>query len=204
MQHQSENQTGFVNSEQLPSDLSFGAHELFDARETIGTISATLEQYKLFDEHIQCKQLKGILTHQHDYLTQLYNTTVEAFQTGERPEPPTTIYHMQTGNEVQYGLASSQPKTPANSASEINDEGYSGYMLGLLKSCATACTTAALETTNPVLRRVFQDSVPNLCEMGYEIFLYQNQKHYYQVPQMPEPTTQTMLNSFGQTSQTKH
>jgi spore coat protein CotF len=40
------------------------------------------------------------------------------------------------------------------------------------------------------------DSVPNFIEMGYEIFLYQNKRQYYQVPQLPEQEMKQMLNSF--------
>jgi spore coat protein CotF len=56
---------------------------------------------------------------------------------------------------------------------------------------------SALETTNPVVRRVLADSVPNCIEMAYEISLYQNKHHYYQVPQLAQQDMQQMLNSFA-------
>ena len=58
-------------------------------------------------------------------------------------------------------------------------------------------TMAALETTNPVVRRVLADSVPNCIEMAYEISLYQNKHHYYQVPQLAQQDMQQLLNSFA-------
>jgi len=70
-------------------------------------------------------------------------------------------------------------------------------MMGAVKACATGFTTAALEVSNPVLRRVFADSVPNMIEMAYEIFLYQNKNQYYQVPQLQPQDMQAILNSYA-------
>jgi spore coat protein CotF len=58
-------------------------------------------------------------------------------------------------------------------------------------------TMAALETTNAVVRRVLADSVPNFIEMAYEISLYQNKHHYYQVPQLAQQDMQQMANAFA-------
>ena len=85
------------------------------------------------------------------------------------------------------GLKPSQPKKPMQNANEINDEIISGMMLGLHKGSASGKAMAACETTNPVVRRVLADSVPNCIEMAYELSIYQNQHHYYQVPQY-QPT----------------
>ncbi|WP_407058513.1 spore coat protein [Paracerasibacillus soli] len=74
---------------------------------------------------------------------------------------------------------------------------FSGFMMGGLKSCATAFTDAALESTNPVLRRIFADSIPNIIEMAYELFLYSNKKQYYQVPQLTQQDTQNYVNGFA-------
>ena len=68
----------------------------------------------------------------------------------------------------------------------LSDQGLSAYMLGNTKSLATLLAMTALEMTNPVLRRVIADSVPNFIELSYEIFLYQNKHRYYQVPQLME------------------
>lgn len=56
---------------------------------------------------------------------------------------------------------------------------------------------SALEATNPVLRRIFADSVPNVVEMAYEIYLYQNKHQYYQVPQYQQQDMQAIINSFA-------
>lgn len=70
-------------------------------------------------------------------------------------------------------------------------------MLGTVKAAATKKTMAALEATNPVVRRVLADSIPNCIEMAYELSVYQNKHHYYQVPQFTQQDTQQMLNMFA-------
>ena len=62
----------------------------------------------------------------------------------------------------------------------------------------------AMEVTNPVLRRLFADSIPNLIEMAYEIFLYQNKNQYYQVPQLKEEDMQIIMNSYAAAQNKTH
>ena len=104
---------------------------------------------------------------------------------------------MTQGNDFVYGMKTSQPKKPIQSESEISDEIISGFMLDAAKTGASGKTMAALETTNPVLRRVLADSVPNCIEMAYELAIYQNKHHYYQVPQLAQQDMQQLLNSFA-------
>jgi spore coat protein CotF len=104
---------------------------------------------------------------------------------------------MKQSHTFVYGLKPSQPKKPNQSVEEINEKGISGHMLGLVKSQASLLTMTALEITNPVVRRIFGDSVPNWIEMAYEISLYQNKHHYYQVPQLAKEDMQQMITSFA-------
>jgi spore coat protein CotF len=79
----------------------------------------------------------------------------------------------------------------------MNDEIVSGCLISSLKTGASMKTVAALESTNPVVRRVIADSIPNCIEMAYEISLYQNKHHFYQVPQFAQQDMQQMINSFS-------
>lgn len=190
-----QNMTGGAMSQQR------GAHELFDADEAIGCIVGMMEQYQLYDQHIQDQNLKDILQRQSSFLTQLYNTAVESYQTGQDPQVPTQQYKMQENNDVTYGLSAGQPKQPKMSVNELTDECFSSFMLGQTKAAASALTMAAAEVNNPVLRRVFADSVPNLIEMAYELFLYQNKNGYYQVPLLNAQDTNIMLQNFSKLPQ---
>src|SRR5690625_2978269 len=200
MQEQQNPNQSFTSSTSMPAEQSHGAHELFDAHEAISTFIGAIEHYKMYEPNIQSQQLKNIWQNQFNYLCQTYNTIVDAYQTGKHPAQPTTTYNMQLSNNVTYGMSPGQPKQPSLNPQQLSDQNFSSFMMGHLKACATACTTSALEATNPVLRRVLQDSVPNICEMAYEIFLYQNENGYYQVPQFDQQTQTAMLNMYTQMS----
>ncbi|UOQ95727.1 spore coat protein [Halobacillus shinanisalinarum] len=188
-------------SENMMPNMSHGGHELLDAHEVIGGMIGLLDQYKMYDQHIQDPELKDILGRQYNFMTTLYNIVLESLQTGQEPSTSTYIYNMTQSNDVMYGLTPGQPKKPVQSVNELSDGGLSGYMMGQVKGLASSMTMAALEITNPVLRRVVSDSVPNLIEMGYEIFLYQNKHGYYQVPQLSQQDMTTILQSYTQAQQ---
>ncbi|MFB1098217.1 MULTISPECIES: spore coat protein [Terribacillus] len=180
----------------LHGKQNHGGHEIFDTHEILTGMISVIDQYKIFDQFIQDPELKTVAQRQGDFLTQTYNTMVETFKTGQDPTVPTTSYSMQQGNDVVYGIKPSQPKKPITSVNELTDECVSTYMLTQTKSLATMSTRGACEITNPVLRRIVADSVPNLIEMSYEIFLYQNKHHYYQVAQLQPSDMAAMMQSY--------
>lgn len=186
-------QTGAV-----PPHLNHGAHEMADVREVLtGTLTA-LNTYMMLNQHIKDQELKDILNRQYQYITKEYNAAVESFKSGQNPSSPVESYKMTQGNDFIYGLKpSGSPMKPLASPSDMTDQEASSAMLNALKGSAGMKTKAALETTNPVVRRVIADSIPNCIEMAYEISLYQNKHHYYQVPQLPEQDAQQILNSFA-------
>ncbi|GAQ18198.1 spore coat protein [Oceanobacillus picturae] len=196
MQNQNQQSNPNVAMNQAMSK-NHGGHEMFDAHEVLAGIISMLDQYQMYDQHIQDQELKNIAHRQYTFVTQLYNTMVECFKTGQDPSVPTQQYHMQQENEVVYGLKPGQPKKPNSSVSQLSDQGLSAYMLGNTKSLTSLLAMTAAEITNPVLRRVVADSVPNFIELSYEIFLYQNKHGYYQVPQLMEQDMQQMLNSYA-------
>lgn len=208
MQNQPTPQGQNMNPNQMPPTINMnkpstqapnknhGGHEMFDAHEIIAGIISMLDQYQMYEQHIQDPALKDILNRQTTFVTQMYNTIVESFQTGQKPSVSTQVYNMTQTHDVVYGITPSQPKKPNQSVSELADKGLSAYMLGQTKGLATLLAMTALEMTNPVLRRVVADSVPNFIEMSYEIFLYQNKHGYYQVPQLEMQDMNAMLQSY--------
>ncbi|GAA5416841.1 hypothetical protein Pryu01_01880 [Paraliobacillus ryukyuensis] len=201
MQQQNIQQTG----QQMPSNMqqttNHGGHEVFDAHEIIAGIISMLDQYQMYEQHIKDPELKSIAQRQYTFVTQMYNTIVESFSTGQDPTVPTQEYQMTQSNEIVYGVTVGQPKKPNQSTNQLSDQGLSAYMLGHTKSLASLLTMTALEMTNPVLRRVISDSVHNFIELSYEIFLYQNKHGYYQTPRLNEQDMQTMLNSYAKAPQ---
>jgi len=185
-------QTGAV-----PPQMNHGGHELFDVHEVLSGTINTLNLYTLLRQHIKDPELKDILDRQYQFIQEEYNISVECFRTGKDPSKPTQSYKMKQDNDFIYGLKPSQPKKPVQAVSDITDECISSLMLGEVKAGASLKAMSTLELTNPVVRRVFADSVPNCIEMAYEISLYQNKHHYYQVPQLAPMDIQQMVNGFA-------
>lgn len=184
-------------STNAPIQQAFGGHELFDAHEAIGAVVGTLEHFVIYNEHVQDPELTTIMQRQKGFLTQMYNTIVNTLTTGQDPAVKTQVYKMEESNLTTYGMSPAAPKKPIQSISELNDECISSAILGHLKGISTHFTTTALESTNPVLRRVFADSIPNTIEMAFEMYLYQNKHQYYQVPQLQQQDMQAIRNSYA-------
>ena len=184
----------------VPPQMNHGGHEIFDVHETLSTAVAGLNQFTLLRQHVQDPELVTMMDRQFHFMQEEYNITLDCFKSGQDPMKSTEKYMMKQDNDFVYGLKQSQPKKPIQSASEISDEIISGFLLNTHKASATAKTMAALETTNPVVRRVLADSVPNCIEMAYEVSIYQNKHHYYQVPQLVEQDTMAIVNAFAPSS----
>lgn len=197
----------FMNEQQaqgnMPLSMNHGAHEVMDVHEVLSASIGAMNAFIFYRSHVQDQELLNILDRQYAFMLDEYNITAECFKTGQDPSHPTRSYKMQMGNDSKYGLTPGQPKKPMTSANEINDDIISGMLLSCHKMGATGKTGAALETSNPVVRRVLQDSVPNCIEMAYELSLYQNNKGYYQIPQLAPQDMQTMLNMYGQAEKAK-
>lgn len=190
--HPENMQTGAV-----PPMMNHGGHELFDVHEVLSATIGALNQMLIFRPHVKDPELLDILDHQYRFTLDEYNITVEAFKTGKAPSHPTGTYQMEQENDFIYGMKPSQPKSPMQPNEEITDEMISGFLLSGAKTGATGRSAAALETCNPVLRRVLADSIPNCIEMAYELSIYQNKHHYYQVPQLAPQDMQSILNSYA-------
>src|SRR5690625_3098807 len=181
----------------MQSQQQFGGHELLDVHEALGALTGGLEHFVIYEQHVQDQELSNIMQRQKTFLTQIYNTILDTLKSSKDPAVKTQTYLMEQNNDSVYGMKPSSPKTPIQSINELNDECISSFILGHLKAISTGFTTTALEATNPVLRRIFADSIPNEIEMAYEVYLYQNKNQYYQVPQLPVQDMQMIRNSFA-------
>ncbi|KRG16367.1 spore coat protein [Lederbergia galactosidilytica] len=182
----------------VPPQMNHGGHEMFDVHEVLSGAINTMNTYTMLSEHVQDPELRDILQRQKQFMADEYNITLECFKTGQDPAKPTQSYKMKQGNDFTYGMQpTGQPQKPMQSATELNDETIALSMLNAVKSVAPVKTSAAMEATNPVVRRVLADSLPNCIEMAYEISLYQNKHGYYQVPQLSQQDMQQMQNGYA-------
>lgn len=183
-----------------------GGHELNDVHEILGGMIGTLEQYAMFRNQLKDQELIQIATHQYQFILDEYNMLVQAFSTGQDPAHGTKRYQMvnQTNESIVYGLKPSptpkQPKQPT----AIDDACISGFMLNLVKGLTSTKALAATEVTNPVVRRVIADSIPNGIEMAYELFLWRNKYGHYQVPQYDQQTTKALVHAFAPAAPMTH
>lgn len=186
-----------MGTQNIPTQLNHGGHEVFDMHEILMNSVNAMDQYMMFQQFVKDPELMDILNRQHQFMLSQYNIMVECFRTGSKPSQVTSVYMMRQNNNVGFGLRPAQPKKPVHHLSELTDQCISGMMLGLMKANSGQLTFASLECTNPVVRRVLADSIPNYVEMAYELFLYQNKHQYYQVPQLSQSDMQQMLNGFA-------
>jgi spore coat protein CotF len=181
----------------VPPQLNHGGHEMFDVHEVLSDSISAMNHYMMYKQHVKDPELLDILNRQYQFMQEEYNITLESFKSGQDPSKPTQSYKMNQGNDFIYGIIPTQPKKPMQNMMEISDEFIAGAMLAACKAGATHKTMAALETTNPVVRRVLADSVPNCIEMGYELSIYMNKHQYYQVPQLAQQDMMTMMNAYA-------
>jgi spore coat protein CotF len=186
-----------MHNDKIPQNLKHGGHEVHDVQEIISGTLNILDQYMIFRQYITCEELLSILNRQYEFIQESYNKIVHAFSNGEAPRERSQ-YNSQLPINIVYGLKPAQPKKPNRSLANITNQGISGYMLGLIKSQASLKGMAASEITNPIVRRLVADYIPSYIEMSYEIFLYQNKHHYYQIPQYAENDMHQLLNSYAQ------
>ncbi|RYL90366.1 spore coat protein [Sporolactobacillus sp. THM7-4] len=182
---------------QVSGQMNHGGHEVFDVHEMLSGSVSTMNLYLLMREHVKDPELRNMMDRQYQFIQEEYNLTCECFRTGQKPSKRTESYMMKQDNDFIYGIKPSQPKKPWQSPAEISDEFIAGLMLNCAKSAASMKTIAALESTNPVVRRVIAASVPNCIEMAYEISLYMNKHQYYQVPQLSQQDMQQMTNMYA-------
>jgi spore coat protein CotF len=181
----------------VPPQMNHGGHEVMDVNELLVSSISTMNQYFMLRQHVKDPELLDILDRQYRFMQDEYNITLECFKSGQNPSHPTTSYKMNQDNDFIYGMQPAQPKRPMQAVTEINDEYISSMLLSACKAGAQMKTMAALESTNPVVRRVLADSLPNCIEMAYEISIYQNKHHYYQVPQLAEQDMNIYRNAFA-------
>lgn len=186
-----------MHTGQVPPNMNHGGHEVLDLNEILSAAVGGLNKMTLLRPQVQDPELLTMMDRQFHFMQEEYNITLDCFKSGKDPMKPTKEYMMKQDNDFVYGMKQTQPSKPMQTASEISDEIISGMLLDIHKASSSAKTMAALEATNPVVRRVLADSVPNCIEMAYEVSIYQNKHHYYQVPQLTEQDTMAIKNCYA-------
>lgn len=174
---------------------NLGAHEVMELHEVLSDTINGINQFELYRPHINDQQLGAMVDKQIQFMTQEYNSMVEALNSnGVTMESP---YPSPQMTQPKYGLNNPEPQSPNTSPQQLSDRDIASGMLGCHKSSTVFKALAALECADPNLRRMVQQGSNNCSEMAYEVWQYMNQKGYYQVPTMKQMTTNTMTQSYN-------
>ncbi|WP_102349101.1 spore coat protein [Bacillus sp. Marseille-P3661] len=177
----------------------FGAHELLECHEVLSDAINGINQFQLYLSHCQDIQLKNIIQNQISFMTNEYNSIVQALHHKANMQSLPTV-HTRHRFDPTYGLAANlsfQPNYPMN---QMNDRDVASSMLRYSKSSALVRMHAALECSDAPLRDIIAQGAKNCADQAYETWSYLNEKGYYRVPMFDQETVQTLLNSYQQTS----
>lgn len=173
----------------------FGAHEAMEVHEVLSGIIDGINNFELFRDHVRDQQLRTILDHQLQFMTEEYNTLLQAVQQHGMSEA--APYRWPKNVSPKYGLRQPAPVSPNASPNEMDDRDVASLMLGQHKSGAIKKIHAALECANPQLRNIIQQSAINCTEQAFEVWNFMNQRGMYQVPTMMDMTTNTLVNAYS-------
>ncbi|AQS56230.1 MAG: spore coat protein [Novibacillus thermophilus] len=176
---------------------NYGAHEVMELHEVLTDTIDGINQFQLYRPHITDSELRSILDHQIQFMSQDYNQMVQAIN--QKGMGQATPYRAPKTQPV-YGLNNPQPQSPNTDMNEMDDRDVASGMLGCHKASATMRMHAALECADPQLRRMMQQGAINCSEQAYEVWQYMNDKGYYQVPTMKQMTTDTVIQSYNSTA----
>ncbi len=185
-------QTGQQAGQQTFQKL--GAHEVMQAHEVLTDIIDGINQFGLYRPHIKDQQLTQILDNQVNHMYSSYQNLVNYLHNqGMSAAVP---YRTPKTQSVKYGLRQPSPMEPNANLNYMDDRDVASGMMGCAKASALVCTAAALECADPNLRNMMTNCCVSSINQAYELFQYMNQRGMYQVPTLPDKTTQTMLNTY--------
>lgn len=176
-----------------------GAHEVMEMHEALCMTIDGINQFQMLKPHIRDQRLMSIADNQLRFMMQEYNNTVQMLnQQGMSQAVP---YRSPRNAAPVYGLDNPGKQSPNMSPEQLDDRDISSMMLMFHKSSATMKMHGALECADSALRHALQQGAVNCAEQAYEIWQYMNQSGYYQVPTMKDMTTNTMVGTYQQGTQ---
>ncbi|MFE8699552.1 spore coat protein [Cytobacillus sp. FJAT-54145] len=158
-----------------------GAHEVIELHEVLNDAINGINQFHLYEPHVQDETLREILNHQIEFLIKEYNQLVNVMNTNSQNQGAVS-YRTFTGYVPRYGLDEPQSSYPKPTANQLTDQDIATGMLSCHKSSAMMKMTAALEFANLQLRNMMTQGAKNCSDLAYETFQYMNERGYYQVP----------------------
>lgn len=173
---------------------NLGAHEVMEIQEVLTFAIDGINQFQLYRPHAKDQQLRQMLDHQLQFMTNEYNGMVQLLQQQGMGQP--MAYRAVKNVQPIYGLDNPANLSPNMSLDQLDDRDVASAMLNCHKASAAMKMRGALECADPQIRRAIQQSAVNCAEQAYEVWQYMNHKGFYQVPTMKEMTTNTMMHRY--------
>lgn len=180
---------------QTPGFRNFGAHEFLGITEALQSKATVVETLAALSRQTKDAELENIMRRHAQSILDHYNIGVNLLKgqvgtTGMWMPTPTVT-------EPQLGLNNPTYPAPNLNAQDFSEKTLAGTVLQLYKYHALAWLQIALECSNPQFRSYLMEGTLLSDRMAYDMFIYMNQKGFYQVPQLPSNMAQTITNAYA-------
>lgn len=157
---------------------TLGAHEVLEIHEVLNDAVNGINQFHLYEPHVQGDDLRNILSHQLNFMQLEYNMLIDLVGSPGR----LTEYSHRDRSEPIYGLDQPPQYYPKAALMQLKDQDIAAGMLNCHKSSAIRKMTSALECAAPQMREALIQGAKNCADQAYELFLFMNKRGYYQMP----------------------
>jgi len=181
--------------------MPFGAAETLAVHEILSEKICMLDHFSFYMSQCQDPALRQMIQRHMQTAIQSYNQLV-TYTHDYRQAPPLRMGNTSVSpQDIQYGLRNPSPESPSMPTMRFSDKQIAGAMLSNHKNSAKNQMSAATECADPNVRQMLMSGSVTCCNQSYEVFLYMNQRGWYQVPTLQDHTAKTMLHHYQPTNQ---
>ncbi|HJV45533.1 MAG TPA: spore coat protein [Bacillota bacterium] len=180
--------------------MPFGAAESMNVHAALGEKICMLDHFSLYAEQCQDPTLKQMIMRHIGSAIHSYNQLVAYTHEYRQAQPMMNQINV-TPESIQYGLRSPQPTAPSMQGGRLNDQQIASAVLNAHKNSAKNQLSGALESADPNVRQMLLNGSIACTNQSYEVFLFMNQRGWYQVPTLNDHTAKTLLHHFQMVGQ---
>lgn len=175
--------------------MPFGAAESIAVHEILSEKICLMDHFSVYESQCQDPALRQLINRHRQTAMESYNQMV-SYTHDYRSVQPVQPYANVPVEAIQYGLRNPSPEAPSMQPAAFSDKQIATSVLLAHKNSAKNHMAAALECADPNIRQMMMNGSVTCCNQGYEVFMYMNQRGYYQVPTMNDHTAKTFLHHY--------
>lgn len=176
--------------------MPYGAHEAMETHEILNEKRLMIEHFSFYARECQDPNLRQMIERHLQAAIAGYNEMVGYTHTYKAVTPHQPDMRLVHPQQIAYGLRQPSPVAPQTGVTSFNDQQIAGAILSAHKNSARNHMQAALECADPNLRQMMVNGAVTCAQHAFEVFLYMNQKGWYQVPTLLDKTAQTLLHHY--------